>query len=373
MNVIQEGNDYYIYGDDVVTKKQLPAQCYTIENQPFRGFYLIRHDPLEVTETMYGPLIRNDKAGKILRAFTQMNRSLGVLLSGKKGGGKSLFSKLICQRAVKELECPVIIIDRYLEGMNDFIESIDQEIVIFFDEFDKAFGKVKPREGGSDPTTEWLSTFDGTSSKKRLFIVTCNDLYNISTYLVNRPGRFHYHFRFDAPEEQETTEYLEANLKPEFHSQIPAIVSFARRIDLTYDCLRAICFEINNGEKFEEAIRDLNIINIDRMRYRAVLRLKDGTEYTCRAVELDLYDSDNRCNIVFYTHNRDYVCDVDFYGTDGRVDYKSDGVIYSPDVLRVDWAAYTSDESDDEEPKPEKCQDVESMTLVRLRQRDFHY
>lgn len=369
MNIIQEGSDYYIYGDDVVTKKVLPAQCYTIDVRQFRGFYLSEHDPLKVTETMYGPLIRGDKSGKILRAFKQMDRSLGVLLSGKKGSGKSLFSKLICQRAVNELNAPVIIIDRYIEGMNDFIESIDQELVIFFDEFDKVFGKVKPREGSSDPTTEWLSTFDGTSSKKRLFIVTCNDLYNISAYLVNRPGRFHYHFRFDVPEEQETSEYLEANLKSEYHDQIPAIINFSRRIDLTYDCLRAICFEINNGEHFDTAIRDLNIVNIDSVKYRAVLRLTNGMEFTCRSVELDLYDNTTVCNVYFYDHNREYVCDIDFYGTDGRIDYKSDGIVYTPDVLKIDWGA----ESEDVKDNRNIPHDVESLTLTRLRQRDLHY
>ena len=43
-------------------------------------------------------------------------------------------------------------------------------------------------------------------------------------------------------------------------------MSFSRKIDLNYDCLRAIAFELNTGISFKEAILDLNIVrdNIKR-------------------------------------------------------------------------------------------------------------
>ena len=85
--------------------------------------------------------------------------------------------------------------------------------------------------------------------------------------MINRPGRFHFHFRFEYPTADEVRNYLTDKIDKKYFSEINKVVSFSRKIKLNYDCLSAIALELNEGEKFEETIKDLNIINTyDRKR-----------------------------------------------------------------------------------------------------------
>ena len=46
-----------------------------------------------------------------------------------------------------------------------------------------------------------------------MYIVTCNELRGLNDYILNRPGRFHYHFRFEYPTATEIREYMEDKLE----------------------------------------------------------------------------------------------------------------------------------------------------------------
>ena len=120
---------------------------------------------------------------------------------------------------------------------------------------------------GDDEQAKLLSLFDGTAGGKKMYIVTCNELYGLNDYIVNRPGRFHYHFRFEYPTATEIREYLEDKLEKKCYGEIDKVIEFAGRINLNYDCLRAIAFELNLGATFEEAIVELNILNVDMEEY----------------------------------------------------------------------------------------------------------
>ena len=54
-----------------------------------------------ITEAkIYG--VHTEKVFKVLNSFEKVNRSLGVILSGDKGIGKSLFAKLLAIEAMKK-------------------------------------------------------------------------------------------------------------------------------------------------------------------------------------------------------------------------------------------------------------------------------
>ena len=75
-----------------------------------------------------------------------------------------------------------------------------------------------------------------------------------------------------------------------YDETINDIVSFAKKVDLNYDCLRAIAFELSHGAtSFKEAIEDLNIINIEKERYDLYLYFTDGTVATTKGFVLDLF------------------------------------------------------------------------------------
>ena len=53
--------------------------------------------------------------------------------------------------------------------------------MVLFDEFDKTFS-TNDRNNAGDPQTEMLTLFDGLSTGKKLFIITCNELKNLNDY-----------------------------------------------------------------------------------------------------------------------------------------------------------------------------------------------
>lgn len=133
--------------------------------------------------------------------------------------------------------------------------------MILFDEYDKIFNDKK-----YNCQAEMLSLFDGVSAGKKLFVITCNEIQSLSQYLINRPGRFHYHFRFLYPTADEIRAYMEDKLDKQYYDEIENVIAFSVRMNLNYDCLRSIAFELNTGSKFQEAINDLNIIRIDEYK-----------------------------------------------------------------------------------------------------------
>ena len=99
------------------------------------------------------------------------------------------------------------------------------------------------------------------STGKTLFAITCNKTGNLSEFLIGRPGRFHYHIRFEYPHPSEVKEYLEDNVRAEFHKEVNAVVCHSMIEPLSFDSLRAIAFELNQGESFQGMKDDLNLPN----------------------------------------------------------------------------------------------------------------
>lgn len=285
MKIVNTGSTYRIYTDDLKTFDKLPVGTYEVAFHPMQGFWLERKDNISLAEKIYG--VHEKKAEKILSSFKLTSRNLGVILSGNKGIGKSLTAKLICQKSIAE-GYPVILVNDCIKGVASYIADIKQEVVVLFDEFDKTFKTNKRDENGGDQD-EFLTLFDGLDQGKKLFVVTCNNLSDLSDYLVNRPGRFHYHLRFEYPTMDEIKEYLSDKLDEKYWGEIDEVVKFSNITDLNYDCLRAIAFELNLGTPFKEAIKDLNITNYDNeSKYDIICVLSNGMRCTRKNVYIDL-------------------------------------------------------------------------------------
>ncbi len=338
MKIVGTGSTYKIYGDDLHTFDKLPVGVYKADCGQFTGFFLERHPDIKITEKLYGS--HKDKVNKILDAFPKFERNLGVIFSGDKGIGKSVAAKLMTELAV-ERGLPVILVNEYLPGISNFLNQIEQEVVVIFDEFDKTFEGGRDSEG-RDKQTELLTLLDGFGVGKKLFVVTCNNLYRLNDFLVNRPGRFHYHIVFSYPSDDEIREYLTDKLDTEFHKEIDNVVAFSKRVDLNYDCLRAIAFELNNGLTFAEAIKDLNIVNTDRGydKYVAFLTLSDGTKMSVKKFEMDSYDT-SMYYIAF--DNNKYRIEIHFNPAEA-LEYNFEKGSY---VLNLDTLNITNDEDEE--------------------------
>lgn len=366
MKIVNTGNMYDIYDDSLKVLDKLEPCVYSVYFHEKTGFHLSRYSDIEIKESkIYG--VHEKKVDKVLAAFAAMNRNLGVILSGDKGIGKSLFAKLLMQKG-NAAGIPVIIVDKYNEGIASFLEEIDQEVIVMFDEFDKTFGGVAAEEGKANAQTEMLTLFDGMSQGKKLFVVTCNELRRLSEYLVNRPGRFHYHFRFEYPTEEETKEYLQDKLEEAYHGEIGKVVTFSKKVNLNYDCLRAICTELNTGESFEEAIKDLNIVNTDKTPCYVTLYFDNGKELSAKDIEIDFFDPNDISG--FWVGNGKLTAYVKFYNRDIEYDPLRRCEIVQASKINIDLDFDYCSETEEAEWKEAK---LLYMTLVKEMPKALHY
>ena len=90
MQVVHTGNTFKIYDNSLKTYNQLPPQTYLVNFNKMSGFYLSAFEDIVINEKIYG--VHQTKVDKVLKTFDIFERNLGVILSGAKGIGKSLFS-----------------------------------------------------------------------------------------------------------------------------------------------------------------------------------------------------------------------------------------------------------------------------------------
>ena len=335
MKAISQGdNTYDIFDDSLKVYDKLPAQAYVVKFSERRGFYLSQYNGLTISEPkIYGA--HEEKIEKVMGAFAEMNRSLGVILSGDKGIGKSLFAKLLARKVIN-MGMPVIIVDGYIKGIASYIESIEQEALVLFDEFDKTFGALRPADGDALPQTELLSLFDGLSGGKKLFVITCNDVRSLYDFFISRPGRFHYHFIFDYPSDDDIRTYLQDKLPGTCQDEIEKVVAFSTRVPLNYDCLRAIAFEIGRGYSFSDAIKDLNIMRIGYMTYSLELKFKNGYTIYGKNYSFDMFKDDEKESVDIWNSDGDCIT-VSFIPATATYNYHNNASVITAENL---WVYY---------------------------------
>lgn len=371
--ICQGGNHYDIFDDTLKVYDKLPPQVYNVRFAMQKGFYLQKSHDMEIRESkIYG--CHDEKVAKVMYAFSKFDRNLGVILSGAKGIGKSLFAKLLAKNFVDN-GMAVLIVDTFYNGIASYIEEVEDNCLVIFDEFDKTFGGIKNEDGKASPEAQMLSLFDGFSTGKKLFVITCNDYRSISQYLINRPGRFHYHFRFEYPTGDEVIEYLRDKLSEEYYGEIDDVVRFAQRVGLNYDCLRAIAFELQNGAKFKDAIKDLNIVNIEVRRYTVTAVYDNGITLRATRVALDLAKSGNVGWIYMNDRNENNLSDISFDLSDLNFDRNS--MCYVVDGKYVEENKVEPESSDSESFKKAfdaiRDSKIKVVTIEREDTKSIHY
>jgi hypothetical protein len=286
--IVASAGHYRFYGDSVQTFDRLPVATYAIEFSKMAGYSLRQVSPLATgEETVYGAHVQ--RVDRIVRAYEDMDRSLGVILSGDKGMGKSLLIRMLAERAREQLQLPTILVQHSTPGLASFLDELG-EVVVIFDEFEKVF--VYDDEG--DAQAQFLSLFDGLSTAKRLYVLSVNALNRVNEFLLNRPGRFHYHMRFAYPGPETVATYLRDQVPGILESQVHEVVEFSRKYDLNFDHLRAIAFELRRGETFAEVIGDLNIKRVTRSESSVEARITwQNGDVDVISGSIDLFDLDS--------------------------------------------------------------------------------
>ena len=255
MKVINFGdNTYRIFGDDLKVEGKLPAGTYDIVFSEMSGYSLIKRADFETTTKVYGP--HKDLVNQMMTRYEQFNSNFGVILGGRKGTGKTMTARLLSE-AFKAKDIPTIIVSKATPGLPDFIQSIEQEVFILFDEFEKVF--PKGNSDTKDLQSQFLPVFDGLSNTKHFYMITINDYSKLNDYFLGRTGRFYYNIRFDAIGKDEISEILTDKLDESLKLDINRLSFILSIIDVNYDQLMSIIKELNLGSPIEYIFKYLNL------------------------------------------------------------------------------------------------------------------
>lgn len=285
---LKAGGNISIRNDDSLSvSKKLPLNTYIIQKHPItEELYLETTNTMKYEGKVYGSA--ESRVDRIMNTFNDRETSMGVLLSGEKGSGKSTLMRLVVMEGLKQ-GIPSIIINAGINAgeLTQFFAKIQDNVIVILDEFEKVFN---PREGQQEG---FLPLLDGMFSSKKLFILGANDRWSINDFMINRPGRIYYHFKYRGLEEDFIREYSEDTLLHKHHHLIDDIVSVSSAVkSFNFDMMKALVEEINRyGESPKEAIEYLNIEPSSKGdKYKIVKFVIDGKEILEKDRNTHLFD-----------------------------------------------------------------------------------
>lgn len=252
------------------------------------GFYLSETNGFEYPSKVYGD--EEVFSQKCVDAFLCQDRNSNVLLTGKKGTGKSLQVKLISRLA----QVPTILVAENYEGQQycDAIAKIGKSVVVL-EEFDKYYPEQEQQE-------KLLVLLDGTYGTNSLFVLTSNSK-NLSQYFYNRPSRIKYHRDYDNLRDSVIEEVISDTLVNKEHTaELQEVVDILA--DVSMDVLQEVIKETNRTKKSpKEAIRDMNV-RVEHGEFDVVATL-DG-----KRVESHVYYNPLLRDVIYFWYEkRDHI------------------------------------------------------------------
>jgi hypothetical protein len=258
----QDGQTYTL-SDNSKQIGSLPVGVYALRKSMF-GFYLERiEDKFEFNHKLYG--LETELIDRVIRTWNSTNKNLGVLLNGLKGTGKTVTSKVICNN----LNLPVILVNENPDGggIPDFLNQVNQDVIVMMDEYEKNFGE------GSD----LLTLMDGvlTSDSRKLFMLTTNNTY-INDNLLQRPSRIRYHKTFKDLSPDVIAEIVDDVLvHKQFKNDVISAISGLEVI--TIDVVKSIIEEVNIHSEPPSSFMD--IFNVKKITGKyTVIKLTEGKD-----------------------------------------------------------------------------------------------
>ena len=240
----------------------LPLGTYYISFDPMSGFFLLETENIELTTKVYGEKT-SIRTERIINTFKDRSNNTGVLLSGIKGSGKSLQIKHISEVLRKEHGISSLIINTGIpiNSLTLFLNEITEPVAIILDEFEKTFEKTEEQE-------QFLTLLDGISFNKKLYLFTCNDINNITQYMLARPSRIFYHYKYSAMDKDTVIGYCNDFLNnKKFVENITAIHDFMGNT-FNFDILQSLVQETNRyNESPMELLSILNVKDNNNTRY----------------------------------------------------------------------------------------------------------
>lgn len=277
---IAKNNKQYRLYESFENLDQFPNKCLDLKQNIF-GYYLEESNDLITPEKVYS----NDTIfiNHVVDSYKKGSNSVGVLLSGKKGLGKTFTAKIIA----KKLDIMVIKITENPKNMGflDFLNKIKQDFVLLIDEFEKIFpNNNNSKEEGTITQDKFLSFLDGlnSSSSKKMFIITSNS--DVNEFFINRPSRIRYKRHYDKISIDVVKEIIEDLLTDKTHSA---------------DLLKNLELDALNIDIIIKIIEEINLLNKPYSEFKSFFNYYAGNS------KYDIFDNITNVKITTKNFNND--------------------------------------------------------------------
>lgn len=244
---------------------KLPLSTYNLMYDENRNQFFLKDIGSigDIPKKVYGDL--GSKTERIIETFKYRSpANTGIMLSGVKGAGKTLLTKLISVRAAKEGLPTILVNSAYNpDKLAQFIKQVNMPCVIVFDEFDKTYDATIQGDNGEEIAVNaqapLLSLLDGVYASNKLFVFSLNELEAVNDYLLHRPGRVFYHYRFTTLDAETVAAVCEDRLVDKKYTKDIVMLSYLIQ-RFTFDILNAVIDECNHyGESPLKFIDTMNV------------------------------------------------------------------------------------------------------------------
>jgi len=270
---------------------ELPVDTYALKAD-MTGIYLEAIDDFAMPKTLYGNV--NTQADRIISTFDDRGGVTGLLLTGEKGSGKTLLGKLVATRLKNERQMPIIVVNIPISGddFSIFLQKINRPVVLFFDEFEKVYGREEFQNG-------LLTLLDGVYPLKMMAILTSNDDSRLIGPLLDRPGRIYYKLDYQGLDYDFIMQYAEKNLKN--HDHLVELSRLAALTQMNFDQMQALIEEMN---RYDESVSDaVQMLNISMTQPAFGMRIDSFSANGKKVPVADLSDTYYDGNLTFSDDN----------------------------------------------------------------------
>lgn len=231
-----------------------PGKVYTVTVDKWSDEIGLQIAPdLTLPSKIYDTEDNTDFIEKVKRSYERTESTLGVMLAGMKGSGKTITAKIL---AIKS-DLPIIVIDKGFRPsfLNKLFKKLDDtEVCVLMDEVDKL---------GEDYDDDYLlRILDGVDTcGKKLFIFTANESDDINEYLKDRCSRIRYWKEFEEMSASMIKSILEDRLEDK--TKINSLIDFIQNNMgcISFDNVCAFIDEVNAvpNSTYEELFKDMNL------------------------------------------------------------------------------------------------------------------